>query len=431
MQFVSGTVKRYIAVLITGAVTLLTVITTQDKRPTLTPGEILVAIGFVMLIALARRFPLRISTSRTIAADTGLIFATLLVIPMPWGPFVAGLGVLIDLLSSRYSLSDTVINADVTIVKVFSVQGIYLLLGGTVLPKFNDVSVIVPLVGAGLALLAVDRLLIAAQAAFDSSNDRWQIMFDSWGLSVKEKVALLLLGVYATVLYEVQPWALLMTAVPVVMIYLSMRNGVQKELELQTWDAVRSLADLIDRRDPYTAGHSSRVALLARQLALELGLTWHEVETIRAAAQAHDLGKIEIDASILCKPGPLNDDEWELMRCHPKSGADIVSRFPEFARGAEYVRYHHETLDGQGYPYGLSGTDIPVGAQIIAVADAFDAMTTDRPYRKALPMNVVLKELKRNAGTKWDKRIVAALLRTLEQRKIQKEDVGALAPAAA
>ena len=101
------------------------------------------------------------------------------------------------------------------------------------------------------------------------------------------------------------------------------------------------------------------------------------------------------------------------MRRHPLVGAEIISRFPEFARGADYIRYHHERWDGKGYPYGLRGEEIPLGARIIAVADSYDAMTTDRPYRRALSRDVVMAELKRGAGVQWDPDVVAAFLRIL------------------
>ncbi|NPA91049.1 MAG: HD-GYP domain-containing protein [Chloroflexi bacterium] len=210
---------------------------------------------------------------------------------------------------------------------------------------------------------------------------------------------------------------MLLTTIPVALVYLSLRNSLR--LQVLTRDAVEKMADVIDRRDPYTAGHSIRVADLAARIAIEMGLPWEEVETIRAAARVHDLGKIEIDSIVLNKPGRLDDREWELMRRHPIVGAEIISRFPEFARGADYIRYHHERWDGKGYPYGLKGEEIPLGARIIAVADSYDAMTTDRPYRRALSRDVVVAELKRGAGVQWDPRVVAAFLRVLGEEESQ------------
>ena len=189
------------------------------------------------------------------------------------------------------------------------------------------------------------------------------------------------------------------------------------------------MADVIDHRDPYTAGHSIRVSELATRIAQEMGLPWDEVQLIRAAARVHDLGKIEIDGNVLRKPGHFDDREWELMRRHPIVGAEIIARFPEFARGADYIRYHHERWDGQGYPYGLKGEEIPLGARIIAVADSYDAMATDRPYRKALSTDVIRRELARGAGVQWDPEVVAAFFRVMgwDEETAAPEGIPALA----
>ena len=387
------------------------------------PGEMLMAVLFTLLIALASRFPLQISYRKKIALDTSLIFASLLIFPPPWGPAVAGFGTFLGFILHRCSLKDAALMANLAILRGFGVQGVYLGLGGTILPTFTSKTVAVPILGAGAMMFITDWLLKTTESELYRITNCRQLFAWSWGVTMKQKVALLAMGVNTAVLIHVQPWALILTVPLIIWIYLSLRSSLQHELEVWTWEAVQSLADLIDRRDPHTAGHSSRVADLAEKLAIELGLSWEEVETIRVAAQAHDLGKMEIDASILTKPGPLTDEEWALVRQHPTAGAEIISRFPEFARGADYVRYHHERWDGRGYPYGLRGDEIPFGAQIIAVADAFDVMTSDRPYRKALPLDTVLQELERGAGVQWNERVVAALMRVLNRDRLSEGEI--------
>jgi HD-GYP domain-containing protein (c-di-GMP phosphodiesterase class II) len=161
------------------------------------------------------------------------------------------------------------------------------------------------------------------------------------------------------------------------------------------------------------------VAKLGGQLAVELALSWEEVESIRAAARVHDLGKVAIDAGIPTKPNRLSADEWALMEDHPATGAEIVARFPEFAAGADYVRFHHERCDDKGYPKGLRGKEIPLGAAIITVADAYDAMTSDQPYRKALDVDMTLAEFRHGAGVQWDEQVVAALLRVVTRDAVK------------
>jgi len=137
------------------------------------------------------------------------------------------------------------------------------------------------------------------------------------------------------------------------------------------------------------------------------------VEMIRLAARVHDLGKIAVPDAVLHKEGRLTDQEFELMKKHPQDGADILAKFPEYRRGRELVLAHHERIDGRGYPRGLAGAAIPLGARIIAVADAWDAMTSNRPYRTALDQDVALAELMRGRGRQWDAKVVDAFAATL------------------
>ena len=207
------------------------------------------------------------------------------------------------------------------------------------------------------------------------------------------------------------PWVLLLMLVPGAVVYLSMQRSVQ--LAEQTIEAVETLADVVDERDRYTFQHSKRVSAYAEQIARALRLPREQVETIRLAARVHDLGKVGIPDEVLHKPGKLEPDEWELMQQHAEKGYHILSRFPTYRDGRELVRAHHERWDGKGYPRRLKGDAIQLGAQIIAVADTFDAMTSDRPYRRALPVAVALAELANGKGAQWHAEVVQAALRAL------------------
>ncbi|HIE08643.1 MAG TPA: GAF domain-containing protein, partial [Armatimonadetes bacterium] len=182
---------------------------------------------------------------------------------------------------------------------------------------------------------------------------------------------------------------------------------------------INALAAAIDARDPYTLHHSERVSKWATEIAKEMGLPPEEVEAIRYAALLHDVGKIGIPESVLLKPAKLEPHEFALIQKHPVIGAQIVGTVREFHRIIPYIYHHHERFDSTGYPEGISGQDIPIGARIIAVADTYDALTSDRPYRKALPPEEAAWELKRAAGSQLDPEVVEAFLRILKRQGIK------------
>jgi len=166
---------------------------------------------------------------------------------------------------------------------------------------------------------------------------------------------------------------------------------------------------MMDEMDPDLSGHGSRVAALATPLADCLGLDRDGRRRLYIAAHLHDVGKIRVDADVVQKPGPLSAAEWVQMRKHPLEGFRIVDGLVH-AGIADTVIAHHERFDGSGYPFGLRGTDIPYPARILLVADAYDAMTTDRPYQQALSPDYALAELQHCAGTQFDPAVVDAML---------------------
>jgi putative nucleotidyltransferase with HDIG domain len=176
-----------------------------------------------------------------------------------------------------------------------------------------------------------------------------------------------------------------------------------------------ALANALEAKDPYTRGHSERVAGVGRLIALELGLDADEVAAVAEAGLLHDIGKIGVPEGMLQKPGPLTAEEWQAMRRHPVVGAQIIAPFEVFARSAPLIRHHHERWDGSGYPDGLAGPAIPLGARIVAVADVFDALTSGRPYRTALARDAGLSQLLDEAGRSLDPSVVRASVRLLRR----------------
>jgi HD-GYP domain-containing protein (c-di-GMP phosphodiesterase class II) len=175
-----------------------------------------------------------------------------------------------------------------------------------------------------------------------------------------------------------------------------------RRLQRSFFQSLIGLANALEAKDAYTRGHSERVAGLSRALALAAGLSDAAAETVAQAGLLHDLGKIGIPEAILHKPAALTVDEWAVMRAHPLTGAQILAPLEFFEEGAVIVRHHHERLDGSGYPDRLTGASIPLGARIVAIADVYDALTSDRPYRCALPAEGAVSHLRREGGHTLD-----------------------------
>ncbi len=186
-------------------------------------------------------------------------------------------------------------------------------------------------------------------------------------------------------------------------------------------NAVTALALALDAKDEYTSGHSGRVSEISVVIAKELGMHDGALENIRLAGLIHDIGKIGVKEAVLNKPGMLTPEEFEHIKTHPAIGERILKPIVEEQEILDMVRLHHERFDGRGYPDGLSGEQIPVGAAIMALADAYDAMTSDRPYRKSLGNAVAVEEIKKGSGTQFTPSVVEAFLRV--ERIIAADDV--------
>ncbi len=194
-----------------------------------------------------------------------------------------------------------------------------------------------------------------------------------------------------------------------------------KYLEMNLGLAV-AMVVLLDSKDEYTADHSAAVAMYCRDMALAAGMAEHEAEEIHLAGLLHDLGKVGTPDAILRKDSSLDDDEWGYIRQHPEKGAEVLSHLAAYQNVADIVRYHHERLDGTGYPLGLMSESIPDASKMLAVADTYHAMTSDRPYRRALSSFEALKELRSMAGAQLDARWVEILAGILRDKDLAYRD---------
>ena len=220
----------------------------------------------------------------------------------------------------------------------------------------------------------------------------------------------------------------------IVLPLLLIRHSYLSEIQLQqaNRDLLKVLVKAIETRDPYTSGHSQRVSRLAKMIAEDYGLRAKTVGDVETAALLHDIGKIEaLYAEIISKAGKLTDDERRVIRTHATKGADLLQTLTSMEKTVvSGVRHHHERYDGSGYPDGLKGKEIPIAARIIMLCDSIDAMLSDRPYRKALPLAHVREELRRCSGTQFDPDIVQAIFdhNTLERADLLVDRAGARTP---
>lgn len=201
---------------------------------------------------------------------------------------------------------------------------------------------------------------------------------------------------------------------------ISIHNArLMEELRQTFYETAEAMAEAIEQRDPYTGGHTKRVLAFSLAVAEYLGLSPEELDKLKLSSILHDIGKIGVEDRVLRKQGRLDDDELALMKAHPLKGAKIMEHVEKLKDVLPGMKYHHERFDGKGYPEGLENTDIPLIARIIAVADTFDAMTSDRPYRKGLADEVALTELNKFAGVQFDTDVVKAFIKAYDNGKIK------------
>ena len=189
---------------------------------------------------------------------------------------------------------------------------------------------------------------------------------------------------------------------------LDLKNAAEQNREL-FMGSIQMLAGAVDEKDPYTRGHSDRVTRYSMLIAKELGLSDDAIEVVRVAAQLHDVGKIGIEDRILKKPGALTTEEFAVMKTHTTKGANILRPVAQLEEMIPGIELHHESLDGRGYPHGLKGDEIPLLPRIIAVADTFDALTTNRPYQQAHDPQDALRIIQSLSGKRLDPAAVAAM----------------------
>ena len=391
---------------------LLVAVWLADPRSGRAAGDMratILTLLFVAALLLSYQFPIHIRLGSKVYMSTVVYYLMATLLPLPLAVAAAGLGCLAAEISVRARTGNYPSDIATQASRMVVIVGAGSLVAH--LPLSTRVS------HAPLFILAATSMLIlehvTAPALF------WPITGEppltiirglarEGGLGETAQYVLGLLGAFAA---QQETASLVLLGLPAGLIYVSFKRA--KDLDDGTRQTLESIADTVDLRDPYTGGHSRRVTEFTRAILQQLDKSGPEVDLIIWAARVHDIGKIAIPDGILNKPGKLTDEERTIMESHAEKGAEFLGRYPQFARGVEIVRHHHESWDGTGYPHRLHSSQIPFGSRVIAVADSFDAMTSDRPYRAGMLIERAANILREGRGVQWDGTIVDALLRSL------------------
>jgi putative nucleotidyltransferase with HDIG domain len=302
---------------------------------------------------------------------------------------------------------------------VFNVPLLVMTVGvaGLVYRAFGDLGDIgsplflLPLTAAGVVYYMFNTWAVSFVIGLSDGRNPLHVWKQNYMWNFFHILAFLPVGAIIALLYANSGvWTIALFIIPLFLarysfqLYLDMR-----EAHINT---VAALTSAIDASDPFTHGHSFRVSRYALRVARAMGMSSRDLEMLEYAGLLHDIGKIAVQNDILLKVGPLTEEEWRSLKSHPNVGADIVEQLKFLKEAAEVIRSHHERPDGNGYPRGLKGNDVPLAARILNVVDAFDAMTSDRPYRVALPVNKAIAEIRRCSGTQFDPVVVKAFFKT-------------------
>ena len=384
-------------------------------------GLVLWWLGFSILSDLS---PIVLPGSNAyITVSSALDYAAIVV----FGPVVAAMistvSTVVTSLTTKHKTAPHKIlfNVSLFIVTISSAGWAFRMVGGTATPEIREL--VFPMAACGITYFFIDTFGVSMIVALSQRISAWRVWQRTYlWTTITHLVGFVPLGAIIVVIF-------MHIGIPGVALFLVPLMLARYSFKLYTdmrqvhFDTVRALTSAIDASDPYTRGHSERVTHYSVAIARDMRLSERRVQALEYAGFLHDMGKIGINHDILTKPGSLTEDEWQSMREHPAIGARIVSDL-DFLKGArDVVLYHHERYDGNGYPEGLAGEEIPLEARIAKVADAFDAMMSNRPYRSSLGLEKSIQELKDGKGTEFDPEVVEVFLAVLDAGKVEVVDL--------
>ena len=380
---------------------------------------ILLGAILVGLIVFADFFDIELPLSSvrvTVSVSSALCFAAALTLGPLYAALVAASGAVIVECVQRRPPIKLAANVSNYVLSTFVASWFYTSFAQmNATPIANGTNILAMLGSSSLYMLASSwgMAMVLSQVV---GMPPWQMWRASAYGVLFETITLPTLGSLIPVLKTQSPFALVIAIVPLLGPYLAFRS--YRKLDEETRHTIELLADLLDRRDPSTSEHSKRVTGLVGQILPYIdGLSTEDIQIILSASRIHDIGKVGTSDLTLQKPGKLTDEERLLIQQHAADGGEILSNLSLYRQAAVLVRHHHERWDGQGYPDRLAGEAIPIGSRIIAVADTYDAMTSDRVYRRGLSHQVAMAEVRRGAGTQFDPRVVEAFERVMGEAR--------------
>ena len=382
--------------------------------PNLTNLDWIIAFGTLFLLSVVSTLmSLQVSEGGT---KTSLEFIPQLAGVMLLGPAgAAGIAVLSELVPASIpgkALHKKLFNFAQKTLAIACAGLAYTTFGGPVsLTSFVPMETFAPFLLAVVVYFAVNTTAVSYVVAAAQGSPFGDVWREIAGGLILFDISMSFIALVVAVLYASFGWIVILFAV-IPLFGLRYSYGVNLELQQLNTDLLRLMVKTIEAQDPYTSGHSIRVSEAAREIGRLLGIGRRKMRHIETAALLHDIGKIDVAyAEILSQKGPLTPEQRELIRDHPDRGVEIVKSIRSIPPAVlKDIKHHHERWDGEGYPSGLKGEEIPIGARIIMVCDTIDAMTTARPYRAALPVSVVKEELQKHRGAQFDARIIDRVL---------------------
>lgn len=408
-----------------GLVVLISLAPLGFYLPKLHPSQILLVLLAASLAFLADIFEVEVALKRSISMSEVIYCAALFIAgpsAMVWSTLLGTLPAEI-ILRWRYLkdgattfISRVAFNTSQIVLSSWAAILIFQLFGGH-LPPYNSIADIVPLVLAYVSYVATNMILVSVILYLTQRIQFLKLVTFNIRNLPFQTLAIGVISILVAVVYAQAPWQILLVLIPAVGVHLTLRGYTK--LRRETQRTLETIVHMLHEHDPYTAEHSERVADLAEKIARELELPEDQIETIRTAARVHDIGKVAIPDSILNKRGPLDDSDWQLVKQHTIVGFDLLKNLEMYSEAAQLVKYEHERWDGTGYPEGLKGEQIPLGARIIHVADVYHALTSDRPYRESqgLPRHYepveAVRIIQSQSGRQFDPKVVEALVRVI------------------
>lgn len=375
---------------------------------------------FLFLASLAEILPINLPKDAEVTVGFAVFMGAILVLGTKASVWLAFIAAVIPEIKTKRFIRipyNSFVNISIYIIMVGVSGYLFEITGGTP-GKINILNDIIPMLVLVFSYLIMNISLIALALSILQKENLFHIFTSNFKWALPNYLALAPLGILLAIIYiNVGSAGILLFLVPLLIarhsfqLYMNMRK-----IYLET---IQALATAIEAKDPYTRGHSERVAMYSSIIAEEMNLPEDFLNTLNFAALLHDIGKIGIPDEILNKPGKLSQEEFDRIRIHPILGANIVEKIDFLAQASSYIRFHHERQNGRGYPEGLKGENIPLGAAILAVADAFDAMTSDRPYRRAWNLDDTLHEIESNSGIQFRPEVVEALKNAVKKGRIR------------